>query len=419
MKKNTIAQIAISGIVIGLLLAGAAFGAPLTGGQGSRIQANFMSQDPDPADAGKDVELRWQVVNTLSSSVENLRFHLDADYPLLFEAGDSPDKELGASAGTNDNKVFYVLHYKLRVADNAVKGTYNVTLNWNTGQGWTKKDFPIYIDPKRADFVVGALVTSPEKLIADTDKAKLSVDIDNIGEGNAENVKVKLLLPELPRGEGFNASYAYSDEDSLGTVKKDSSKTANFYVDVGEKIRDGEYSAKLRITYKDENDVNNTYRTKTLDLNIPIKPAPYLVVDSAETTPENLVPRSKAQVRITVKNTGNEKAESVSLRVFKDASQPFDFSEKSDFVGKLEPGDSGDAVLRVTVDQNAVAKKYLLDVELRGIDEKSNVVIFRRTVPITVNQEAQGLPLPGAGLLSGLAVMGAVAAGYYLKRKRL
>lgn len=421
MKKNTLARIAISGIVIGLLLAaaGTALGAPITGGQGSRIQANFMSQDPDPADAGKDVELRWQVVNTLSSTVENLRFHLDADYPLLFEAGDSPDKDLGASAGTNDNKVFYVLHYKLRVADNAVKGTYNVTLSWNTGQGWTAKDFPIYIDPKRADFVIGALVTSPEKLIADTDKAKLSVDIDNIGEGNAENVKVKLLLPELPKDEGFNASYAYSDEDSLGTIKKDDSKTANFYVDVGDKIKDGEYNAKLRITYKDENDVNNTYRTKILDLNIPIKPAPYLVVESAKITPENLVPGSKAQVRITVRNTGNEKAESVSLRVFKDASQPFDFSEKSDFVGKLEPGDSGDAVLRVTVDRNAAAKKYLLDVELRGIDEKNNVVIFRRTVPITVNPEAQGSPLQGAGLLGGMvAVIGAVVAAYYLKRKK-
>ncbi len=417
MSKLT--QITALCIVAGFLLltANPVHGAPLIGGQGSRIQANFMSQDPDPADAGKDVELRWQVVNTLAGTTENLKFHLDADYPFLFEAGDSPDKELGASAGTNDDKIFYVLHYKLRVADNAVKGTYNVTLSWYPDGG--KKDFSIYIDPKRADFVVGALVTSPEKLVADTDEAKLSVDIDNIGDGNAENVKVKLLLPELSEDEGFNASYAYSDEDSLGTIKKDGSKTANFYVDVGENIKDGEYSAKLKITYKDENDANNTYRTKTIDLNIPIKPAPYLIVESVKTAPENLKAGSKAEIRITVRNKGNKKAESVSLRVFKDASQPFDFSEKSDFVGKLEPQDSGDAVLRLTVDKNAAAKKYLLDVELRGIDEKNNVVIFRRTVPITVNMEAQGSPLKDAVLLGGMvAVIGAVVAGYYLKRKK-
>jgi len=419
MNSRLLTNIAILGIVIGFLTINPVYGAPLTGAQGSRIQANFMSQDPDPGDAGKDVELRWQVVNTLSSTVENLKFHLDVEYPFLFEAGDSPDKDLGASAGTNDNKIFYVLHYRLRVADNAIKGTYNVTLSWYTGEGWTKKDFPVYIDPKRADFVVGALVTSPEKLIADTDEAKLSVDIDNIGDGNAENVKVRLILPESVAGEGFKASYAYSDEDSLGTIQKDSGKTANFYVDVGENIKDGVYTAKLELTYKDENDANNTYRTKTLDLKIPIKPAPYLVAESAKTTPEILVAGSKAEIRITVGNTGNKKAESVSLRVFKDASQPFDFSEKSDFIGKLEPGENGDAVLKVTVDKNAAAKKYLLDVELRGIDEKNNVVIFRRTVPITVSPETKGSPILGTILLGGLVVvLGAVAAGYYLKNGR-
>ncbi len=413
MKKRLLTQVSILGVLIVLLLMAATvvLGAPLTGVQGSRIQANFMSQDPDPADAGKDVDLRWQVVNTLTGTTENLRFRLDAGYPFLFEAGDSQDKDLGASAGTNDNKVFYVLHYKLRVADNAIKGTYNVTLNWYTGEGWTKKDFPIYIDPKRADFVVGALVTSPEKLIADTKEAKLSVNIDNIGKGNAENVKVKLIVPA-----GFKPTHSYSDEDSLGIIEKGGSKTADFYVDTDENLREGEYSAKLEITYKDENDEANTYRMKNLTLNIPIKPAPYLIVESVTTTPEKLIPGDKAEFRIKVGNTGNEKAESVSLRVFKDASQPFEFNEKSDFVGKLKSGENGDAVLKVTVNENAVAKKYLLDVELRGIDEKNNVVIFRRTVPITVNPETPST-FPVA-VLGFLVVAGAVLAGYYWKRNK-
>ena len=405
-------QIAITGIVFWLLLliVNPVSSAPLTGAQGSRIQANFMNQDPDPADAGKDVDLRWQVTNTIPGTVETLKFHLDASFPFLFEAGDSPDKDLGTSVGTSDNKLYYVLHYKLRIADNALKGTYNVTLNWNTGDGWTKKEFPIYIDPKRADFVVGALVTSPEKIIADTKEAKLSVNIDNIGKGDAQNVKVKLLLPS-----GFKPTYSYSDEDSPGIILKGAGKTTNFYMDVDENVREGEYKAQLEITYKDENDENNTYSTKTLDLLIPIKPAPYLIVESITTTPEKLVPGSNVEFRIKVKNTGNELAESVSLRVFKDASQPFEFNEKSDFIGKLEKNDSGDAVLRVTVDKNAAAKKYLLDVELRGIDEKNNVVIFRRTVPITVDRAAP--TLPATGIFGGLiAIIG--AAGYYLRKRK-
>ncbi len=416
MKNKTLKQIMIFGVLTIFLsvIIGPVPAAPLSGVQGNRIQAKFMSQDPDPADAGKDVDLRWQVVNTISTPVDNLKFHLDAGYPFLFEAGDSPDKDMGPSAGTNDNQVFYVLHYKLRIADNALKGTYNVTLSWNTGEGWTKKEFPIYIDPKRADFVVGALVTSPEKLIADTKEAKLSVDINNIGKGDAENVKVKLILPS-----GFSPSYSYSDEDSLGIIAEGGSKTATFYADVDENIKEGDYNARLVVTYKDENDENNTYRTKTLDLDIPIKPAPYLIVESVTTAPENLTAGNKAEIHVKVKNTGNKKAESVSLRVFKDSSQPFEFAEKSDFVGKLEPGQSGDAVLRLTVDKNAEAKKYLLDVELRGIDEKNNVMIFSRTLPLTINPETKDSPLGSAGLLGGLVVViGAVVASYYLKKGR-
>ncbi|MCX9083472.1 MAG: hypothetical protein OIN87_01585 [Candidatus Methanoperedens sp.] len=408
--KVILKNIAITCMVLGLLLTivNTAGSAPLSGGQGNRVQANFMSQDPDPADSGKDVELRWQVINTIAGTTD-LKFRLDAQYPLLFEAGDSPEKDLGPSTGTSDTNLFYVLHYRLRIADNAIKGKYNITLNWNTGSGWAKKEYPVYIDPKSSDFVVGALLTSPEKLIADTKQAKLSVNIDNIGKGNAENVKVKLSLPA-----GFKPSYSYSDEDSPGTILKSSSKTTNFYVDVDETIKEGEYNAKLEITYRDENDEMNTYKNKTLDLLIPIKAAPYLIIESITTDPSNLIPGSKAEFRIKVRNSGNEKAESVSLRIFKDASQPFEFNEKSDFIGKLEKNDSGDAVLRVTVDNNAVSKKYLLDVELRGIDEKNNVVIFRRTIPITVDPAPKGLPAAG-GVAALIAIIG--AAGYYQRKK--
>ncbi len=415
MKSRLIPDITLIGMLIVVLSAiiGPTFGAPITGGTGSKIQMNFMYQDPDPAEAGKYIDLRWQIVNTVGGTTENLRFRLEADYPFLFEAGDTPDKYLGTSAGTNDREVYYVLHYKLKVADNALKGTYNVTLGWTTGEGWTKKEFPVYIDPKKPDFVIGALVTSPEKLTADTDEAKLSVNMDNIGKGNAENVKVKLLLPE-----GFKPSYSYSDEDSLGIIEKGGSKEATFYVDIDENVSEGEHDAKLNITYRDENDEDNQYRTKTLDLALPIKPAPRLVVESVAATPEKIVPGSNADILIKVMNAGNEKAQSVSLRVFKDSSQPFEFSEKSDFIGKLESGESGDAVIRMKVDNAAPAKKYLLDVELRGIDQKENVVIFRRTVPLTVAADA-GTPLKSMGLLAGaVVVLGAVGAAYYMKNGR-
>ena len=413
--KRKIEKIAVIGLLIVFLSVTAVpvLGAPITGNTGNRIQMNFMFQDPDPADAGKYIDLRWQVINTITGEAENLKFRLDAGYPFAFEAGDSPDKSFGTSVGTGDDKVYYVLHYKLKVADNALKGTYNVTLGWTTGDGWTKQEFPIYVDPQRSDFVIGALVTSPEKLIAGTDEAKLSVNLENIGDGDAKNSKVKLLLPE-----GFKPTYSYSDEDSPGIIESGKSKQINFYVDIDENIGDGDYKANLEISYKDENDESDSYITKTLDLKIPLRPAPLLIVDSVTSEPEQLVPGAEAVIKVKVKNTGNEKAQSVSLRVFKDSSQPFEFSEKSDFIGKLEPGESGEAAVRFTIDKNAVAKKYLLDVELRGIDKNDNVQIFRRTVLLTTDEETQNFPLKTFGLMGGFLVISLVGVVHSLRNRR-
>lgn len=396
-KKHEL--LSLSGLLVALaIISNPVMGAPAPG---SMIEVNFMSQDPDPANAGRYVDLRWQAINYEKDPIDNLRFHLDVEYPLLFEAGDTPDKEFGASARTGNDKDFYTVRYKLKVADNAIKGWYNVTLSWNDGNTRKEADFPIYVDPKQADFVVGALATSPEKLKADMDGAKLSVSIDNIGDGRAENVKVKLLLPE-----GFRSTYSYSDEDSLGIIEKGQTKTADFYINIEEYVEAGEYIGQLQISYKNENDEGSHYLTDSIDLWIPVKPSPYLIVDSV--SPQDLEAGRSDVLLFRVTNTGNEEIESVSLRVFKDASQPFEFSDKSDFIGKLEPGQSGEATLHLNVRDNAAIKKHLLDVELRGIDNSENVVIFRRTIPLTVQNNEQGF---SAGIALGAAVLGIGAFG--------
>jgi hypothetical protein len=53
-------------------------------------------------------------------------------------------------------------------------------------------------------------------------------------------------------------------------------------------------------------------------------------------------------------------------------------------------------------------------VELRGIDEKNSVVIFRRTVPIIVVEEKKSLPSAGWSAI----VMSVMAVFAFLKRKK-
>ena len=387
---------------------------PSVGVSGSTVHVYLMNQDPDPADSGKYLDLRWRVVVTKIGTIDDLEFYLDADYPFLFEAGDSPKKSLGKVVPSNEMEEYYVLHYKLKVADDALKGEHNVSLRWNDGSGgYTEKYFTLYVDPNKPDFTIGALRTSPERLVQDTDEALLKVDIANIGNEDAENVKAALALPV-----GFDASYAYSGEDALGTINEGESKTAHFYIDTAEGLQPGEYNATITLTYKEDDDEDNQYRTKLLPLKIPIKGSPYLVIESVETSPTEAYPGTHVNLLINVKNTGSEEVDAASLRVFKDSTQPFDFDEKSDFIGKLKPGESGEALIRLQVKEDAPPKNYLLDVELRGVEtNKDTVVLFSRTAPLIVYPAKQSSTslLLSIGIIIAVAV---VIAWYCIKRKK-
>ncbi|MCK5139837.1 MAG: hypothetical protein KAQ85_08350, partial [Thermodesulfovibrionia bacterium] len=144
-------------------------------------------------------------------------------------------------------------------------------------------------------------------------------------------------------------------------------------------------------------------------------------VESVKTIPEKIKEGTNVQLLITVKNVGSKEAEAVSLRAYKESSQPFEFDEKSDFVGKLKPGETGEAVLKFSVDKSATVKTHILDLEIRGV-YNDEVITDDAIATIRVeNGEKKGLFGSGASLIIGLViVLVVVGVGLliYFKRKR-
>lgn len=142
------------------------------------------------------------------------------------------------------------------------------------------------------------------------------------------------------------------------------------------------------------------------------------MIDSVETVPPVVHPDTDVSLLIRVKNTGSEEADAVSLRVFKDSTQPFEYDEKSDFVGKLKPGETGEALIRLKVKEDAAAKKYLIDVELRGVETNTDrVVIFSRTAPLRVYPKEKVIPVLPIGAVV-VALGGAAGAWHLLRRMK-
>lgn len=380
------------------------------------LRTTFLNQDPDPAEPGKYVELRWRVTKTGGAEISNLVFLLEPEYPFSLDSGVSPEIQVGDWIGGADDDQYYNLYYKVRVAEDALEDTYTLNLKNKHGQNdWSIYEYEIRVGQKEnPTFVLGNLVTSPKKLISDVDEAELNIELQNIGDGAAENVKLELILPE-----GFTPSYAYSTQDNLGTVTGGSSKTATFYLDIADAIGGGLHQADIKVSYKEENDNDNEYKSVIIPLGLPIKERAYFEIEKVESIPEQIHAGDDVELKIFLKNIGGDEGESVSIRAFKEASQPFEFEEKTDFIGKLAEGTTGEAVLKFKIDEDATAKEYLVELETRSIDGDEVMIQDQLlTVEIMPGQTKSAARL----FTSPIAIMAIVAmlgfGGYkFVKRK--
>ena len=347
------------------------------------LRVNLLNQDPDPAEPGKYVEIRLKAEKFGNNPLTNVNFYLETEYPFSFDGSDTPDKNIGRINYISGEDWYYTLKYKLLVDSKALEGTYTLKLKYKINnsqiQGVTEFDISVS-DAKYPDFVAGNIISSPTKLVADTDAAQLNVEISNIGDKDAQNVVAKLNLPKE-----ISATYSYSDRANLGTIGEGSSKTATYYLDIDKIAETKNYIVPLVISYKEADDKENEYQTKTINLEIPIKEKPKFQILSITTQPEKIIPGSVVKLKIDLKNIGKD-ADSVSLKIYKETSQPFTFNEKTDYIGNLDKDQEGNAIISFDVDKDAEAKKYILDLEIRAIDGEQ-VIVQNESLTIEVGKK--------------------------------
>jgi len=376
----------------------------------------MINQDPDPADNGKYVDVRFKFDNNGSGIASDVEVEILPEYPFSLYSGTALRK-IGTIQSRQKGDAGAIVKFRLRVDKNAIEGENEIKLRYRVDdQVWiTPEEFFLDIEREEVIFAIGSLETEPEKLIADTDDAKLSVELQNIGDGKAENVVVQVKLPD-----GFEPSHGYSDRANLGIINGSNSKTAKFFVDIDEDVFGGEYDAELIIKYKEGNDDDNEYITEILDLKIPVKAAPLFEIIDIETVPKTIGEKDEVTLKLKIKNVGREEADSVSIRAFKEASQPFEFEEKSDFVGKLKFGEIGEAILKFTVEEGATPKKYLMDIEIRAVDS-DQVLVFEKTIPVVVSDNTKsgfsGNKVTGILIVVIIIALGLFGYRYWKKKK--
>jgi len=243
--------------------------------------------------------------------------------------------------------------------------------------------------------------TDPREIHAGDEDVEIKVKIDNLGTKNLKNVKVT-----------FNSQYplenpkSYIQIKDMGTLVSSSSSEVSFYVDVDEDAKPQDIAQVFEVEYE----VNNQVENKTIRIPIAIKEYP----DFEIATETAMISAGEcAELRINVKNTGS-KCDSVTIWALKKSSQPFEFEDKSEYVGDLDKDEEGQAVISFTVKSSARVKEYILPIEIRCVRD-DDVLVFGKSITMNVTNK------PQSGLnyyLGALVLVLLVSFGIYKIAKR-
>ncbi|NJE08340.1 hypothetical protein E3E31_07355 [Thermococcus sp. M39] len=264
----------------------------------------------------------------------------------------------------------------------------------------------------KEELIISKVSTSPSRVLAGTNNVEVSLEVENIGSGTARYI----LLKPKPK-DPFELSETSEQVINLGTLRQGDSAKAVFRINVKDGIKGGTYEIPVEITYKD-----SLGETKSITLTVPIivNDKPKIVVESVrfDKTP---MQGEDVKVYVKVKNVGGEQAENVIIEGVVKASQPFTLTKRTDYIGTLDPGKSGEGVIELSINRDAIPKEYTIQVRIRAVGDKEsgddNVYVFEDSIKVPVEEntkQAHTLKYLGVGI-GVLAVLAIIIT--YLKRR--
>lgn len=360
------------------------------------LELNNIQFDPAIIGAGDEIDI------IIEYEAKNLPFdnslvgNRDYSYRIELKGDDDMTKKyvtildsrgdfLGGSvlSGKTYNKVF-----RIKVANDAIPANYQFKLE---GQ-WYKDGTPvgvleskIFMVPVKKEGIsidVSSFQTTPSQIRPGDNFIELTTTIDNVGFKDAKSLSVILDS----QNSGIEPSYANNNRVSIGGLAESQSKPASFYINLDEKLQPGVHNLSLDMEYLDKD--NNQYQ-KSIELPLLVKSRPHLEIINYTGTG---LAGGKGQLKVWVKNTGLNDAESVDVRIVKQSMQPFAFDLRSDYIGEIKPSQTGVAVFNFDILDDAEFKEHNFKLLLRAKGDSdqgdTSVYTFQRSAQFDVTGKA-------------------------------
>lgn len=359
--------------------------------------------DPAIIASGDEVDIVVQFHEQITGIESEKIGNSDYEFQVTLTSDDDLSKEYVMIIDSLGDDVFgkiyagevYNKKFRIKVAQNAPAANYEFKLvgQWYkngiaTGGGQEIK-FLLPVKKEGITLTLSNIVSNPEKIRSGDKNVLISASIFNSGEKLAKNV---ILTFDYPNG--ITSSYTNNNEILTGVISSFEEKKIQVYVDTEKELKSGVYDINYTLTFQD---VDSNEYTKTGSIEIVVKKNPRIEVLESRTigkAGEDII------LEVVLKNTGEEKAESVDVRVVKQASQPFEMDVRSAYIGQLNPSENGTAIFLIHANSDAEIKTHNLNLAIRAKGDSengdSNVYTFSDSAKIEITGKAENnYPLYG------------------------
>ena len=292
MKKKVL----LTGILASIVLLAAIVFAAIP--EGTNIKVTLISQEPDPANPGDVVNLRFKIENLGTKPTEDLIFEVLPEYPFSLYRG-SIQRTIGSLQGYQTGDDIIILLYEIKVDEDAAEGIGKINVRFRAdkpGSLWTTiKDLEVRIRTRDIVISIESITSSPDP-IPPGQEASITFKIKNNADSLVRDLKVKLDVSDetVPF-----APVKSTAERSIYQIDAKSEINFGFYFVAEPDAEGGIYKIPLTVSYADETGASYS-KEDVISLKIASSPDLLATVDST-----NIYSKNKAgDVTIKIVNRG-------------------------------------------------------------------------------------------------------------------
>lgn len=367
--------------------------------EGADLEVSLISQEPDPAEPGEVIDLRFKIENKGSAATENIMFEFVEEFPFTVYTG-SAKKEIGSLQGLQKDEEGIIVLYKIKVDEEALEKTNYIDVRYKTEDHdvWiTEKDFPVRTRTRDLILTVESISSEP-KLVSPGEEFRLSMTLRNNADSLIKDAKVKLDL------SGDDIPFAPSGSTAEKQIPQISSKTGkkmDFSLVAMPDSEGGIYKIPITLSYTEESG-DTASKEDVISLKITSEPDLLLTIDDSEITAD----KRSGNVVIKIANRGLTNIKLLTAKLA--GSEGFKVSsEKEIYVGNVDSDDY--ETVEFGIQLTGYDDRITLPVELEYRDSTNKVHVQKEEMELKTMSKSLSMRI-FSGIFNTLIVIAIIAA---------